>query len=184
MERREFLKGACTCGLCSCAGIATLGQGIAFAETEDSGAQPQDWKLVFAQRRLAQLVEIMNSNLEEETRDQLLEALGRQCAKDSNIDFSKYKNNLQGFLDDLEKQWAEHTEYDEKTGVAKIVGKKTDSCFCPMAQGGLTPVELCNCTRGWQKETFETITGKAVEVKIAESILRGGERCTFEIRMT
>ena len=36
----------------------------------------------------------------------------------------------------------------------------------------------------WQKETYESIIGKPVEVTIEESVLRGGERCSFTIKFT
>lgn len=184
MERREFLKGVGTCGLCSCAGMTILGQGKAFASSENAGADEQNWKLAFVQRRVAQLVEIMGSDLEDDTRDKLLESLGRRCAEENKELFTKYNNDPQGFLGSLQEKWAERTEYDEKAGVAKIVGKKADACFCPMVESGETPVAFCNCSLGWQKEAFESITGKTAVVKVEESVLRGGERCSFTITLT
>jgi len=39
----------------------------------------------------------------------------------------------------------------------------------------------CNCTLGWQQEAFSTVIGKPVTAEIEETVLRGGERCSFRI---
>jgi hypothetical protein len=36
---------------------------------------------------------------------------------------------------------------------------------------------------GWQQHTWETLLQKKVTVELKESVLRGGKRCIFEIRV-
>jgi hypothetical protein len=48
---------------------------------------------------------------------------------------------------------------------------------------GVTPPDFCNCTLGWQKEAYSAILGRPVEAELEESILRGGSRCVFRIRI-
>ena len=61
--------------------------------------------------------------------------------------------------------------------------ERTD-CFCPLisvAQN--TPPVACQCSLGWQQHTWETLLQKKVRVELKESVLRGGKRCVFEIRV-
>ena len=34
-----------------------------------------------------------------------------------------------------------------------------------------------------EKQTFATVLGKKVSVELKESVLRGGKRCVFEVRV-
>jgi hypothetical protein len=94
----------------------------------------------------------------------------------------KHKSDIGGFLAEGRKQWMEKAEFDNKAGTIRIVDK-LKSCSCPLVKPGATPPEFCDCTLGWQKETYSAILGKPVEVEIEESILRGGSRCVFRTRV-
>jgi predicted ArsR family transcriptional regulator len=157
-----------------------LSGGVLLAENDDTKNKP-DWRYGFIHKRFAKLIENMNSTIDQETRTKLLEGVGRTCAKENAESFKKYKGDLEGFLDEMKRQWAERTEHDIKTKTIKVIGKKQESCFCPFVDKSMTPKEFCNCSIGFNKEMFETIMGKPVDVKIDESILRGGERCRFII---
>jgi predicted ArsR family transcriptional regulator len=113
----------------------------------------------------------------------ILENLGRACAKEHAASFEKFKGDPESFLGDLKKNWAERTEYDKKTKTMKVIGKKQESCFCPFVDKSMTPKDFCNCSIGFNKESFETVLGQPVDVIIEESILRGGERCSFVINL-
>ena len=94
--------------------------------------------------------------------------------------FNKYRGNLQGFLEKIKTAWVERTEYDEKTGILRVIGKPAP-CACPLVKMGRTPVEFCDCSRGWTQAAFSTVLGRPVSVEIEESVLRGGSRCSFRI---
>ncbi|MCJ7783511.1 MAG: hypothetical protein MUP41_06220, partial [Desulfobacterales bacterium] len=92
----------------------------------------------------------------------------------------KYRGDLQGFLAKVKTAWLEKAEYDEKTGILRVIGKP-NPCACPLVKVGRTPADFCNCTLGWQQEAFSTVIGKPVTAEIEETVLRGGERCSFRI---
>ena len=181
MKRQEFLKSACTLGICSCVAMPLLSNDVL-----GNTVAPQskdDWKLGFMQRRFAKLIEAMDENLEPAKREELIEALGRACASESKDKLIKYKHNPEAFLADIGKKWAEKTEFNKNENTIRIVSKKSESCVCPFVDKSKTPKEFCNCSLGNIKETFENILDKKVEAKIEESILYGGERCTFLIKI-
>ena len=184
MNRKEFLKSACKVGLCSCAGIVIFTGTNESQNQEDNKVKQLQGNLDFMHKRFARLIEILDVNLQEEKKNKILMELGSACAKENENYLIQYENNLGGFLDDIQKRWIERVEYKENGTVIKLTGKKTEKCGCPFVKAELTPVEFCNCSKGWQREAFETIIKKPVEVKIVESVLRGGERCSFEIKVT
>jgi hypothetical protein len=47
-----------------------------------------------------------------------------------------------------------------------------------------TPASFCNCSVGYQREAFEAILGKPVQVSLKESKLGGSKRCVFEVRLS
>jgi hypothetical protein len=181
MKRKDFIKSACTAGMCSCAGLSLLSANL-FAMSDDAKKE-SDWRLGFMQKRFAKLIEGMNSSIDQETKTKILEGMGRTCAKAQTDSFMKFKDDPEGLLDHMKKAWAERTEYDKKTKTMKVIGRKEESCFCPFVDKSITPKDFCNCSIGFNKEAFEMVLGKPVDVKVEESILRGGERCSFVINI-
>jgi predicted ArsR family transcriptional regulator len=182
MKRKEFLRSACSLGMCSCASLSLLSTTTLIANSDDTKKKESDWRIGFIQRRFAKLLEGMNSTVDEQTRKKILEGVGRTCAKENSEFFTKFKDNPEGFLEELKQKWAENTSFDKSAKTIRVTGKKQESCFCPFVEKSITPKDFCNCSIGFNKESFEMVLGKSVNVKIEESILRGGERCTFIIR--
>lgn len=168
--------------MCSCLDVSLLSSGTLAASLDDA-RNKSDWRIGFIHKRFAKLIEGMNLSIDQHTKIKILEDVGRTCAKDNADSFIKLKNDPEGLLDYMKKVWAEKTEYDRKTKTMKVVGKKQKSCFCPFVDKSMTPKDFCNCSIGFNKEAFETVLGQPVDVKIEESILRGGERCSFTITM-
>jgi hypothetical protein len=186
MKRNEFMK-TCAAGVCGCGLLGFLaplsaqsenGEGqTATAPTDNSQLKRE---LDGSRERFAKLVSIMGENLDGATRDKILARLGRECAKDYAALFQKYRGDLPGFLARIKAAWVERTEYDEKTGILRVIGKPSP-CACPLVKVGRTPADFCNCTLGWQQEAFSTVIGKPVTAEIEETVLRGGKRCSFRI---
>ena len=182
VTRNEFITG-CAAGMCSCAAMALFPD---LAEGAQSNEQEQDRSkaaLEAARIRFAKLIVVLNDNLDTATRNKVLEGLGRACAQQYSELLSRYKNNLKGFLEEGQKQWMEKAELDEQAGTLRIVDRQT-TCSCPLVKVAATPAEFCACTLGWQKEAYSTILGRPVEVELEESILRGGKRCVYRIRIS
>jgi predicted hydrocarbon binding protein len=183
MDRKDFFKKTCQAGICACAGFAVLNQTSALATEPETSQKVEDWRIGFMQKRYAKLIDILNTNLDDKTRDQVLENLGRACSKEGEKDRLKFKGDIEGFLKDLKANWAEDAYYNKEKNEIMIVGKKVNSCFCPFAGDKSISKTMCNCSLGWQKETLESIIGKPVKAKIESSFLRGGDRCSFSAQI-
>lgn len=181
MTRSDFMK--CTLGMCSCAAFAFLPQ-EAEAQAESGNVEIDELKarLDAARKRFAILIRILNENLDAPTRKKILENLGRECARQYSSLTDKYKGNIDGFLETIRKQWVEKAEYDKEAGIIRVADK-WKNCSCPLVDQSLTPSDFCNCTLGWQKETYSTILGRPVEATLEESILRGGSHCVYRIQI-
>ena len=182
MDRKEFFKKACSYGACTCAGLV-LSPAALLANDSTPENKEEDFRIGFIQERMAKFIEGMDNKLDEETSTALLENMGRQCAQGNHKKAEQYKGNLKGYLKSI-APYVDKAELDEEKGTIKIVGVVNNSCFCPFVDISKMPKEFCNCTKGWQKETYEAIIGKPVEVIIDESVLRGSNRCAFTISYT
>ena len=186
MKRNDFMK-KCAAGVCGCGVMGFLaplparaenGEGQTATAPVDNSQMKQE--LEGSRERFAKLVSIMGEDLDAAVRDKILARLGRQCAQAHSAFFQKYRGDLQGFLAKAKTAWLEKAEYDEKAGMLRIIGKPSP-CACPLVKVGRTPADFCNCTLGWQQEAFSTVMGKPVTAEIEETVLRGGQRCSFRI---
>jgi hypothetical protein len=195
MQRKDFLK-SCTMGVCSCFAINALipVKSNAQEQTEDKKKEqtkeenPEVKKLQgqmeFVHKRFATLVGLLSTDMDAAKRTQMFEELGRTCSAEYKDNYMKFENNVQGYLDEIKGKWVEDINYDKENQTILLIGTKADDCFCPLAKKSVTPTEFCECSKGWQKGVFEAISGKKVQASIEESVLRGGERCSFKIQMS
>ena len=187
MQRKEFLK-SCTMGMCSCIAFSNLLPSSIKAQEQTEEDNPEVKKLQgqmeFVHKRFATLVDLLNKEMDAEKRSKMFEELGRSCSAEYKDSYIKFENNVQGFLDEIKGKWVEDIQYDKENQTILITGMKVDDCFCPLAKKSVTPSDFCECSKGWQKGVFETISGKKVEATIVESALRGGEHCSFKIQIS
>ena len=181
MTRGGFVK-SCAQGLCACGASALLPGNAAGSQSEDPEVRALQGKVDACQVRFAKLAGILNQTLEPPARKKVYESLGRECSRQYRSLIERYTGDLEGFLAMAQKQWVETVEYDRQAGTIRIVDKG-GKCSCPLVKPGLTPPEFCDCTLGWQKETYSAILGRPVEAEVEESVLRGGRRCVFRIRI-
>ena len=184
MTRSEFVK-CCALGACSCSLVA-------LSATETGVGQPANSEVdvLKAEReairiRYAKLLGILDEEVDQPTRKRIFERLGRACADQFRATtYDKYKNDIRGFLAMIQgpTRWVEKAEYNEKTGTIRIIDR-SKSCTCPLVKKGLTQSDQCDCTLGWQKQTYSAILGKPVEAELEESILRGSSRCVYRIQI-
>ena len=185
MDRKEFLRSGCKLGLCACAGMLFMNRSVAGEETAATACPPDqdEWKIDFMQKRFARFIEIIDANTDKEAKDKLIEQLGRYCAQTNEEQTKKYTGDIDGFLADIKTKWVERVEYDKKKNEISIYDKPREECFCPLVKSDVMSKEFCNCSKGWQKQTYESILGKKVDVEILSSILRGGKQCSFKIKV-
>jgi predicted hydrocarbon binding protein len=182
MKRKDFLNSACLLGICSCVGMPFLSSSELHADSLIDKKE-EDWRIGFMQRRFSKVWDIINSKVGEERKREIIEELGRECAKDNQNFYLKYKDNIEGFLTEIKARWIESAEYNIEEKTIKLVGKKTGVCGCPFVDKSLITKDFCKCSLGYQKEVYEAILGKPVESNIVESVLYGGERCSFIIKV-
>lgn len=176
MDRKDFIRKTCGLGFCSCVIPGLLKSNELSAKENNE----KSWKEGFVKYRFSKLVDILDVTLNEETKNLVLENLGRECAKRSQID--KFKNNLQGFFEHLKKNWGEKASYNKEEGIIRIETAERE-CFCPMFDSKNISKSICQCSVGWQSQTYETILGQTVEAKCVESVIRGSNKCVFEIKL-
>ena len=182
MKRDEFIKAAIGFGVCTCAGTMLTPQGSALGkEKPEEAAEALRWKLDFMRKRFAKLVDILDANVDESTRKKIFESMGRECAKLFMDLTGKYKGQPEAFLEEIQKRWAGSASYDPAAGTIRVVDK-SDHCTCAFVDEQLTPAAFCDCTLGWQKETYSMILGEPVDAVLESSILRGGKRCIFRMQ--
>ncbi|MBN1810931.1 MAG: hypothetical protein JXA14_03760 [Anaerolineae bacterium] len=140
-----------------------------------------EWKLDFAQRRFAKFIGILESTLDEATSQDVIERLGCECS--AMIGFIReHKGDVEGYFEEIRQRWGEEAEFDREKGIIRVVTPERE-CVCTLVHSGLTPESMCQCSLGWQRQTYETTLGRPVEVELKESALRGSKRCAFEIRL-
>ncbi len=191
MKRRELLNRVCGMGMCSCAAsvmFEDLSSGTQSDASENKKFQELQkelnsckWWLDHTKKQIAKLWELLEPHLDEKQRLELIEQLGRNCAK--SIGWAeKYRGDPEGFFKLMERSQGEKFEYDKTNGIIKITTPERD-CVCRLVNSKLTPAYFCQCSIGWQKYTYETILGKAIDAELKESVLRGSKRCVFQIRI-
>jgi len=177
-------------GMCSCAGIMLLNRDAGAMDLDEPGdpvdarIQEIEWKVGFMQRRFGKMLDLLKETTDIETQAHILEGMGRACAAEYTEQIKQFQGDIDGFIKHMEEQWAEKVDYNKEKGMISVTGKKQESCFCPFVNRDHTPKEFCSCSLGWQKETFEFISGKKVEASISDTILRGSESCNFQIGLS
>lgn len=176
MKRNDFIKSACALGICSCAGPAILtGNGVKASDLQDV-----DWNERFVKHRFSKLIDILDASLDEEVKNQIIEKLGQECSLESFA--GDFKDNPEGFLEEIKKRWGENSTYDRDKGFIRIETPERD-CVCPLVDSRVISESICQCSVGWQTQTYQTIFGKNVEARCVESVIRGGKKCVFEIQI-
>jgi hypothetical protein len=175
MDRKQFLKTVCGLGACGC--VASL------IEPPDALAAGQaatsDPRLAFARYQVANLARFMSDGSAAPACAEMLEKTGRECAKLGGM-AAKFKGDPEAYFAASHKAWG--TDFDwNKTKGTVTVSVAEGECGCALVDAKRTPTFWCNCSVGYQKESFSAVFGRAVEVSLKESKLGGSKRCVFEV---
>ena len=178
MDRKEFLKSVCGMGVCGCA-LNFLGTASPLHAAETSA---EDQRLAFVRYQLAKLLGFMAADAPAEACAGILEKTGRECAKLGQLGV-RFKGDPEGYFAAAKKNWGTDFAWDKQKGVVTVAVAKGD-CGCPLVDKRRTPVVWCNCSVGYQKESFEAIFGRPVQARLKESKLSGSKRCVFEVSLS
>jgi hypothetical protein len=133
------------------------------------------------------LLKFIEENFDESTKEKIFGRLGRECFYSRGLDkwVNSFKSDLESFLDWVnsgKSRYWKKVEYDREKSTIKVISRKSPVCVCAYAQCPDPPKSLCNhCCRLFQKEIFETLLGKEVEVQVDSSTLLDGGSCNTTI---
>lgn len=177
MDRKEFLKTACGLGVCGCA-LSLVGVPEPVQATEPPA---EDQRLAFARYQVAKLVSFMAADTAAGACAGVLEKTGRECAKLGQLG-ARFKGDPEGYFATARKAWGTEFTWDKEKGVVTVAVAEGE-CGCPLVDAKRTPAVWCNCSLGYQKESFEAIFGRPVQASLKESKLSGSTRCVFEVTL-
>jgi hypothetical protein len=177
MDRKAFLTTMCGLGACGCmAGLPDGPEVLADGQTE-----APDQRLVFARYQVAKLAGFMAAGHAVPACTEILEKTGRECAKISRLG-ERFKGNPEGYFAAARNAWGTEFQWD-KAKETVTVAVAEGPCGCPLVDAKRTPAFWCNCSVGYQKESFSALFGRPVQVTLKESKLAGGKRCVFEVQV-
>jgi hypothetical protein len=178
MDRKEFLKSACGLGVCGCV-LSLFDPPEALA---GMAAEVPDQRLAFARHQVAKMVGFMAADTTAPACARILENTGRECAKLGGLSV-KFKGDPEGYFAAGRKNWGTDFSWDKEKGIVTVAVAEGE-CSCPLVDSTRTPPFFCNCSVGYQKESFETVFGRPVRASLKESKLGGSKRCVFEITLS
>ena len=183
MDRRSLLKKSCGMGACGCVFSGLLAASQAKADIEQEKPKEPvipEWHYGFMRERFQKLMAILHKQLDPDEFSKTIQELGKECAKGLK-EIEGCKNDPEKYFK-LLKAWGEHCTWDKEKGEFIVTsGSERTDCFCPLVDTKTMPQYMCDCSLGWQKQTFETVLGKEVEVELLMSVLRGDKKCGMKI---
>ena len=140
------------------------------------------WWLELSRAQTAKLWELLQGCLSQEQQAEILNQLGRNCAR--SIQWAnRYVGDPDGFFKFMFDKCGEVISYDREAQVITVVTRERD-CDCLLVNSGNISSVYCGCSIGWQQYTYETILGKKVNVTVEKAVLRGDLQCEFHIQVS
>jgi hypothetical protein len=182
ITRKSFLCRSAA-GVAGCCAAAALPAAATAATGAQEGA-PRDAEKEFVKAWLADLMEAIQREPDEQIRARLVGACGRAC-----FERHEFKRNWavagRGSAEKLiEALKANFEVWREADGVHIRYGAVSKGCYCPAAR--YRPAAAndahCHCSQASHRAVWETALGRQVQVDILESVRRGGRTCHFLVR--
>jgi len=132
------------------------------------------------------MMNILDREVDEKTRWEIMEACGRRCIGNSTLDKALCLQKKSKNLDDLLKQLnMAHIGGGHLQKEGEIIHATYDRCYCGSVSKTKVPFSstYCHCSCGWYRQLFETLLEKPVTVELLGSIIQGDDRCRFLIRI-
>lgn len=215
MDRKEFFSRLGKTGICMCAAAAGMASALSGAAADEKKAAsetppkparetvPGEKSIERAAKRMEfgdgwvrRFMEVMEQNLDEKTREKLMQANGKACyiAYAGRGQKRATPVTFEHFADWIAKKGKDRgyslagrdifSEYTSSAETGKPAGENI--CLCPMVEAqaaGRIPAFYCLCSIGYVREMHEQLLGRPVAVQLVDSVLRGGKRCRFKINL-
>lgn len=185
IKRKDFIRKTCLTGFCLC-GFSMFALPCAINETTAPEPGETENKKNLQQKWL----EVLLSNISEELDEPAKRKILKNCSKthyeeiDMNKVLAPFGNDLEKFLQFLEKDWNWKIEYD-KANKTILANENKNHCVCPIA-GNLNASALsalCYCSEGFAEQMFSAVTGAKVRATVVSSIHRGGTNCIYKVEL-
>lgn len=201
MKRSQFCKKLITPGLaCGCA-LSLYGRNIidsVVPQDQSAGNQketPCTEKMEFTHKWVKRFFEIMDQQIDENTRLKMMHANGAECARGAYGDITEHQPATTEEIDKTIADWQQKIGKNNiyRTGNDIYFGydsnpkglKTADGyCLCPMLEDGPSTLSstFCQCSVGYVQYMFRKfITYSDVKAELLESVRTGGKSCRFKI---
>jgi hypothetical protein len=178
VDRTAFLRTVCRLGLCGCVASVVDPTEVLAA----SASEVPDQRLAFARYQVAKMVGFMAAGTTAPACADIIERTGRECARLGGL-AAKFKGDPDGYFAAAGKAWGTDFQWNKDKGIVTVAVAEGE-CSCPLVDSKRTPPFWCNCSVGYQKESFGTVFGRPVQASLKESKLGGSKRCVFEIALS
>jgi hypothetical protein len=184
MKRKDFINKGCTCGAMSIIGLFNIDR--IYAQENSTKKDNTDGEPIY-KNQVRQLLKFIDSSVKKSDKKRIFSELGIECFYNRSLDkwVVSFKDNQEEFFNRVnrgESKYWEKLEYDKEKSVITLVGRIVQSCACEFGQCDQPPKSLCNyCCKRFQEEIFCLLLEKKVNVRIDESVILGGERCSTTI---
>lgn len=197
MHRKEFLKKSLGLGACCAAAFAagSVENGLAQDGVAAPAVSPCDKKVLQGQAVIRRLMIQLDEKLDQPTREAVMESCGRGCFQGANgkaaaqppseEQRAKFLERMRKYLgnEGVQQSAGRTVVYFKYTSNPKGLKTEEGYCLCPILEDAPKDISptYCLCSVGYVKEIFERNVGKPVDVKLTESVLRGGKTCRFTV---
>ena len=180
MDRKNFLKKACSAGICFCgfSKISSLANNETVSVQDNNKQLHQDW--------FSDLLSNLNQDLDEETLRKIVKKSSLVHFNHQNMSelLSDYIGDLEKFIQYIEESWGWKFDYNKKSKLL-IADENKDYCACPVLEHkeGLNTSAICYCSEGFVEKMFSEVTGTPVTVSVISSVRKGDKRCKYRIEI-
>ncbi len=184
MKRNEFIKKSA-----ACVALPFISFTLPFKPLNAQEVKAQNNTSINKanSEQVAKFLKFVESEMDESTKQKIFGKFGYECFHCTNAEKwikNMDINNLIEFVNSGKSSRWERIEYSPEKSILKVTGRKVP-CDCAYSQVQQPPKSLCNyCSKSFMKELFGTLLKKKVKVKIDESIILGGERCSSTITVS
>lgn len=184
--RRDFLKKACTSGICLC-GFSSILQSETLNVLKSSQSETIHKNETMFLKWITELLENLDkSHLTEPQLRQIVKSAS--IAHHQNLDMdtmlSPFKGKLEAFIKFIEDKWGWKVSY-ENNGQVLIVDEDKPFCVCPLLRNEKDKKfpALCYCSEGFAERMFSTVCRLPVNATVISSIQRGDNKCVYRIEL-
>lgn len=184
MKRKQFIRACSTCGAMSLLAVFNTGKTFGHennATHEETDSEPMN------KTQVREVLKFIDASVNETDKEKIFNKLGTECLYSRGYDtwIISCRDDLDEFFNRVqrgESRYWEKLEYDREKSVITLIGRKFQTCVCEYGQCEEPPKSLCRyCCKRFQEELFGLLLDRKVMVRIDESVILGGERCSTTI---